>query len=250
MLIHFSICSYIDEAYINLSITNKVLDELFNTLWFLKSLFICYIIYFIISLSKKWIRFMLLLLLVIPLPFLSWFHLKLMIPSFLIGVLVKRYFESISSWGMLLLSGSSFVLCLVFLWNADYFLNPPRVFKSLIEGDLTPMSMLLYRYIISLVTGVSGSIFFIILFRFSFNSNKRHIMAISKYGQYTLGIYILQTILLETILPHYLLFDGNRIVTNVIIIPIISFAILFICIVLNKVLMCNYIFNEYFLGKV
>ena len=233
MIIHGIMCYYIYNDYSSLSIKEILLDETFNTLWFLKSLFICYLVYVIIALSNNWIKVFLTIGIIATFSFVSWFHLKLMLPSFFVGVFMRKNKDIISMPITLILSGLCFAICLIG-WNADFFTSPSGLFRSMAQGNYEPMVIHLWRTVFSIIIGVSGSVFFISMFGFLFNN--RNLRALSKYGQYTLSIYIIQTILLETVMPHYILFEGSSIWVYLIIIPIISLLILSVSIYLYKLL--------------
>lgn len=233
MIIHGIMSYYIYNDYSSLSIKEILLDETFNTLWFLKSLFICYLVYVIIALSNNWIKVFLTIGIIATFSFVSWFHLKLMLPSFFVGVFLRKNKEIISMPFTLIFSGLCFAICLIG-WNADFFTSPSGLFRSMAQGNYEPMVIHLWRTVFSIIIGVFGSVFFISMFGFLFNN--RNLGALSKYGQYTLSIYIIQTILLETVMPHYILFEGSSIWVYLIIIPITSLLILSVSIYLYKLL--------------
>lgn len=247
MIIHGTIC-YIYKDNSSISFKEIVIDETFNTLWFLKSLFVCYLVYVLIALSNYWIRIILLLGGILIISFISWFHLKLMLPCFFVGILLHKHSIFISKINTLIISGVCFVMCMMY-WNASYFVSPSGIVSGVLVGNYQPLIIHFQRFIMALVAGTSGSVFFISLFyKFFSNNNSRFILELSKYGRYTLGIYILQTIVLETILPHYVQITGDPILVNLLIIPLISLAVLIVCVILYGFLTRFRTINNLFFG--
>ncbi len=235
---------------VSLPLRDCISNEVFNTLWFLKSLFICYILFVSLFIINKYARIIVLFLLCIVVPFLGMFHLKLMIICYFVGIILKK---NNTYWGkskvvITLLSGFSFASCLI-LWNADFFRSPAGIFSGLMKGNYYPMSLYLFRYIVSLLTGITGGIFFMSLFCVISFKRSRWLI-ISKYGQLTLGVYILQTVLLETVLPHYIQFSNNTPFVYWIIIPTIAIIIVLFCLFLTKIMMRFNHVNKVCLGCV
>ena len=231
---------------ISLPLKDCISDEVFNTLWFLKSLFICFILYVCLFVINKSARIVVLFLLCIVIPFLGWFHLKLMIPCFFVGIILKKNAYLSKSKMIIYLSGIIFVVCLL-LWNADFFRSPAETFSELVKGNFAPISLYLFRYIVSLLIGISGGVFFMSLF-IALRVKCSKWVYISKYGQLTLGVYILQTILLETILPNYIQFPNNLPIIYWVIIPVVAFIVVLTCLFLTKLMMRFCIVNKLFLG--
>ena len=222
-------------------------NEFFNTLWFLKSLFICYVVYVSVKVLNQRYRSFAIIFLMLLVPFMGWFHLTLMIPCFVIGVLSKKHalFERPV---VLFASGMIFTACL-FMWNADFFISPSGVIRGLSHRNYEPFSIFLYRYGGALITGVSGAMFFISLFCFLFDNI--HIIVgerLSKYGQMTLGVYILQTVLLETIIPVFFQLSVNTLLIYWTVLPSLAFMIVIVCLLITRLLMHSRIINKLSLG--
>ena len=248
MIIHLNVKGLLYDGTVVINHT-ILTDELLNTLWFLKSLFICYVIYALLALLRGGLRIAVLIVFILITPFVGFYHLSLMIPSFLAGLFVREKKLHEKRW-ILYFSGLLF-MTLLFIWNADFLRTPAHIITGFLSGDFNPMEVFLFRYITSLLIGLSGGLFFMSLFEIIFCSNENRLVErISKWGQYTMGVYILQMIILETIFPQFIQLDGTKIVTQIIVIPLLSVIVLILCIFLQKCLM-NYSFiNRYLLGKV
>jgi fucose 4-O-acetylase-like acetyltransferase len=91
------------------------------------------------------------------------------------------------------------------------------------------------RYLV----GFSGSLFFILLISKSdiFLSGMKLYNKMALYGRYTLGIYVLQTILVVNIFPDIVEWNmQNEILLNFVVAPLISLFVLLICIIMIKLL--------------
>jgi uncharacterized membrane protein YeiB len=93
----------------------------------------------------------------------------------------------------------------------------------------------LYR----LTIGVIGSLAFIGLFcsLIPQEKNNKIVLLCGSWGQYTLGVYILQSIILETYMAKYICLDNmNFFVFNFIVAPLLSFIILVLCVYIIKLM--------------
>jgi len=91
---------------------------------------------------------------------------------------------------------------------------------------------LLMDRILRIVIGVFGALFWMSLFTELFVENNRsHIKSLAKYGKYTLGVYILQTYILESGLCRVISLDKfSLLMSDFIISPVIALVVLVICI--------------------
>ena len=59
----------------------------------------------------------------------------------------------------------------------------------------------------------------------------------AKYGRYTLGIYVLQTIIVVNVFPDIVKWDvHNELLLNLVVAPLVSLFVLLICLVIIKLL--------------
>lgn len=214
-------------------------NELYNTLWFLKSLFICYVIYVTISLFPMSLKIVVTLLFLLMIPFVGYFRLSLMLPSFLFGVFARKYdiFQKTNVM-ILFISAPLFLTCLHY-WSADSLIQTRASLHGLLNGNFSSF----FHYLYVLLTGFSGTLLCCSFYYWLIGriGNSVVVQRISTFGRYTLGIYIIQTFLLETILSFYVKLDiiFSPVICNTIIIPILSFGILISCILLVKLICKN-----------
>ena len=227
--------------------------ELFSTLWFLKSLFICYVIYMAIIVVPKPYRYFLIFLVILVTPFIKYFRILYMFPCFILGVISHKH-DYIIKYNTIvqIISAPIFILCLAF-WNSGAFTLNLVSFHGLLSGEITPLLIFFKQYSYVLLTGISGALFFTsFLFRcFSRYEKSTILCKLSDYGTYTLGIYIIQTFLLETVLSAYVKFDlyFSPIICNVFIIPFASLIILCVSILLVKLINRNKLLSSLLIGS-
>ena len=171
------------------------------SLWFLKSLFVCILIYGGVAAMKRWyfatLTTSLIICILIPWSFLN---LNVMYPSFIVGTLISNEFEFFKRRidTVLVASWISFLILVI---------AKPRI-----ADDIVPISM--------------------------------------EYGKTTLGVYIIQTFLLEILLRESVNFDmvDNRLFTFVLA-PAISLAVFVVCVWIANLVRLNRFTALIFLGE-
>ncbi len=232
--------------------------ELLYAFWFLKTAFFCFLL---AKTSYAFGRFKIiaflgtLFLTQIPqinhIPYFTT-NIDIMYPCFVVGILLKTYWDRIqaNSRSIAIVTGIIFVVMLLF-WGKEFWQPTYAMLYKLKAGEYSEGFYLAYIRLYKLAIGISGSIFFTTLFHLCISgTNSSTIKSLCAYGKYTIGIYILQTFLLETFLRHYLDFDNvNSWVFNLLIAPLLSILILVLCTYLSKIL-DRYKYTAFlFLGK-
>ena len=123
-------------------------------------------------------------------------------------------------------------------------LNDPTVARPMLEGLLKEF----YR----ICVGISGAVMILsfILLIFAKLPNVKLLNRLSVLGQYTLGIYVIQTVLLERIIKSVITFDASSFYYfNFLLAPAISLAVLICCIVLVKLFLRSKWTSFILLGK-
>jgi fucose 4-O-acetylase-like acetyltransferase len=198
--------------------------------WFLKELFISYFITYVgYKIFKKGYLVAILaicFILFAPLMGRQSFYL----PIFFIGIMVKEYYQFIRKHTnkFLCVSAVIFIACLPF-WQGEYYGIFPKMlsFKTF-SFNLSNIPLALYR----LLTGVSGSIFIFCIFAKTCKESRLY-SKLSNYGKYTLEIYILQVIIIETVLTKLIDFPNiNILVYSLVITPIIALIVFILCIII------------------
>ena len=215
--------------------------------WFLKSAFGCFVLYF---LSQRLIKqtFLFVIVSLVLSQFVFVFKINLMYPCFLFGVLLYNNFNFIKKHvtAIIPITGIIFLIMLLF-WDERFWTFPTKTIRIGIQ-DIGYYGYTGYRIWI----GLTGTLFFISLFTYLFSrieisSNIKHIC---NWGQETLGIYLLQTFLLEMLLPKFLNFDEADFVSfNFVISPLISLVVLILCLKLINLIKKSSLLSFLLLGK-
>ncbi|MDR2149958.1 MAG: acyltransferase [Spirochaetaceae bacterium] len=190
-------------------------------LWFFKDLFLTTIIVFASCklFKKRYMAFivsMLFVLLVDAFGIVGKVQ-RFMMPIFWTGILLKAYYPLFSKHlnKILIISGISFFACLHFFdyTYIIYLMDFPTLInfqQSFAEGkivfDFTNIGISIFR----LLTGIAGSIFFFALFQRFWKKNAVTSF-LGRCGQLTVGIYGIQSILLQRVIANVLDFsNGNK----------------------------------------
>lgn len=215
--------------------------EFFNlcvvNFWFLKSVFVCYILAYLTFLLFRGLSFpnnsQLLMwggIFLIGTMFIPLFDLPRMYPCFLLGMMIKKskLTESCYMPIILLLALIVFVV-LSYIWCND---------SNIWTSSISLMNALLgnnswydfsYNYIMKLAIGFAGSMLIITALKLLLPKQHKKIFdMLAKVGSRTLGIYILQTYLLERIMSRFISLEAS-VFNYVVGIPLISSAVIVIC---------------------
>lgn len=216
--------------------------------WFLKSAFCCTMLYYI---NRLWIKqsFLLFFITLLISQVVFAFKINLMYPCFLFGVFLHNQIGIIKQISLpsMCISGIVFITML-FFWDADFWLFPHDKIKIGIQENIEYYYFNGYRIVI----GLFGTLFFISFFLFIFSKFKfpNTVLKIISLGQDTLGIYLLQTFLLEMLLPNLINLDNiDFIFFNFIVTPSISLAILLVCLSILCIIKKSTSLSLIFLGK-
>lgn len=223
-------------------------------IWFLKSLFLCSLLYYVSSRFKRYslMAFMVSLLVSQILPYL---YLPTMYPAFLMGAVLRSqwpWFKNHLSV-ITVISGIAFVGLLLFLDEGDFIqISTTVALKPLLtNGDASQILELASIRYYRVAVGLAGALFFILLFECVVNQLvKRGVSVLSRMGQRTLGVYILQTFILEVGLRKMLNFDGtDAYLFTFVIAPSISLIVLIISLWLSGLCEKNKWTSLFFIGK-
>lgn len=233
------ICSLIETTVSSEFVLFKELNYLF---WFLKSLFVCYIMFYItMTLPKKYSLNKIgggIILLISQLT--NWGQLPTLYPAFLLGYLISKHrlyleeykyqalFISFLIWGLFIIS------------------------SHLNSIELIPFKIPMQARVIEIIGKLSGAVLFFCIFYLLFKkeNHSRYALKICSYGQLTMGIYILQTFILERGLGSIIKFDNME--SNMfcfIVAPVLSVTLMMVCIALIKIIKLNKFASLLLLGE-
>lgn len=213
--------------------------------WFLRSLFFCYLLGYVITRCNNTFK----IILLICVSVISLYKLNVMFPAFICGYYIRQHsmlenpkFASLK----VVLPLAGIFLFLNFFCDA-HFLNTnnnvPEFFKT---GSLCVWGNYFYITFYRIVVGLSGSLVIVILF---YKYVKCPPSFICKIGSVTMGIYLVQRVLLERLLPQMFKYEGDVIVFDVIISPLFSIAIMIACYYIILLIQRSKITRQILLGR-
>lgn len=229
---------YIVDTYITCNNESTFINALlWRYFWFLKSLFICFILFAIGTYSIRNKNVGLLIALIIS-QLLVYYKVRYMFPCFVFGYIINRNLDLFKKyiWQILIISG---IIYFIMVPEWDFNKMWPSVSKAQILK--TPLESLYHVYF-KLIIGIAGSLVCICACYILFKDIRPEGSAarICEYGQYTLSIYIIQSLLLETILAQIINIDAvNDWRLNFVVFPVLAVCILLICIKMHKYMLKN-----------
>ncbi|MBO7579917.1 MAG: acyltransferase family protein [Bacteroidaceae bacterium] len=222
--------------------------------WFLKTCFLCYLLAYLgshLGLNKYlWMSITLVASQCVP----HFEDFNLLYPCFVVGMELRenrKFYNRVCHHYLWPLGLFMIMLCFwdQFFWGDDGF------WKTMIASYMHTNNQILlesFSRLYKLTIGIAGSLAFIGMACALIPQEKTNkVMSLCcSWGQYTLGVYILQTILVENILARYVVLDDlNFFVFNFCVAPIISFICLISCIYIIKIITKSPLVAFYFFGK-
>ena len=223
---------------------------LVNDYWFLKSLFICYLIaWFTLKLKYSWL--IVVSLLVSQL--LNVYNIPIMYPCFIVGFYLRMVIDRLQFIKYSIFYLLFFLPLLFYAFCRKNFFDIATESNLINNGTLVSILNLFQHRIVKIIMGVSGSLFLIsIMRRYYWQVSEKDnpiIHFICKIGRKSLGIYLVHTLLVSSIMAKIVKFDNiNPLLFNAIISPLISIVIIMVCMMVILVLEKNKVVRFFFLG--
>lgn len=207
--------------------------------WFLKTCFACYMLAYCGSRLRLNKYLWMCITLIISQRISHFTNFDVMYPCFIVGMELKDnqkfYYQICRNYLWLF---GLFLLMLCF-WDQSFW-GYDGIIKIFIVNSIqisNPHLLFIVLKIYKLTIGIIGSLAFIGLICSLIPQDKTNnfITLCCNWGQYSLGIYILQSFILEIIMAKFIHLDNmNFYVFNFIISPIISFMVLVSCVYIIK----------------
>jgi fucose 4-O-acetylase-like acetyltransferase len=244
-------CFFRDGCNINwINEFKLILNPMEWPIWFLRELFISYFLVYVFYkiIKKERIVFLVTMAFVLVIPIFG--MQRFLLPMFLIGILLLKHFQFILEHFKWVFYCSLFTFIgSLFFWNGNYTIyisNFPAIVNwDTLSFNFSNIDISIFRLFI----GICGSIFFFLLFQ---NIYKRNwfVIQFQKIGQQTLSIYLIQTLILERIINNKFDFPTMDLwIYNLILTPLISLLLLFLCFFCIKIIDKNKYVNFILFGK-
>lgn len=228
----------------------------FGCLWYLKSAFICYCLYWFFNRYGRNIimsffcfvsTYTFCILLQVCLPNMD-FNLIVMFPSFILGAFVRsRDIVKSVTWKRIIPLFVAFVLMMMY-WDNTYWEIP-----RLLHDDLSQHVLLEYtmKYLFKIIIGLLGSLLFLFVFcrlfgKITDNNSMTHIFV--SVGRNTLALYCVHAVIFDLVPLKKVGGVFSDIVFWILIAPIITIVLVILLQRITKYLQINKKLSLYFLG--
>ena len=224
-------------------------DEIIGNSWFLKVLFVYYAIFYLLKHTriKDEIILPISCVLLFVIPGGATLQINLLWPFFVCGYLLRKYsvLDKFGfSWGYAI----GFVLLFIASYSLQRNLDIPNYVPINIETLYGQWYIILLRYVV----GFSGSLAAIALISIiykHFGTSSILLSKIAKYGQWTLGVYVLQTILVINVFSDTLAwYVESEVMLDLVVAPILSLFFLGACLFLINLFSKNKILDLLMFG--
>jgi len=226
-----------------------VRSEIIGNSWFLKTLFVFYVLFYLIKKipMNDWVLLIVSCGLLFVIPHATTLQVNLLFPYFWGGYLLRKYqvLEKVSfKWKYAVFFVAAFAGC----YSLQRYLGVPNYIGINIDSLQSQWHLILLRYMVAF----SGCLATITLLSVLYNyCNKRGnlIGEIAKYGQWTLGVYVLQTIIVENIFRDTLAwYVESEWLLSLVVAPLLSIVFLTLCLLLIRWISKNKTLNFVFFG--
>lgn len=190
----------------SLSIFNITTTHLLFDFWFLKCLFICFVIAYATKKITPTSNVLFFSISLLPSFLSDQYYLTFLCPFFISGIILSDFITIFREKCNYVIAISGILYLILFInWNSNdlVYCSHPYTLISLIHNEqyfISRTLIYLYRFLI----GFTGSIFIISLF---FKIKDCHSI-IKTIGKYTIGIYCIQTWVIEVLMPRFIHFDN------------------------------------------
>ena len=213
--------------------------------WFLRSLFFCYLLGYVITRCNNTFKIILLICVsVIPL-----YKLNVMFPAFMCGYYIRQHsmLENSKFTGLrVVLPLAGIFVFLNYFYDAHFLNANNNILEIFQSGSLCVWGNYFYKTFYRIVVGLSGSLVIVILF---YKYVKCPPSFICKIGGVTMGIYLVQRVLLERLLPQMFIYEGGVFLFDIIVSPFISIVIMIACYYILLLIQRTKITRQILLGR-
>lgn len=223
-------------------------DEIIGNSWFLKTLFVYYVLFWLVKRTglNDWLLFVCSCTFLFIVPLGSTLQVNLLWPYFWGGYFLKKYnvLEKLTgSWRVALL----FLLLFMGAYALQCHLGIPNYIAIDCASLSHAVHLVLFRYLVAF----SGCLCVISLVAWAYKSfgQSGQLIRLASYGKYTLGVYVLQTILVINLFPDTLAwYVESEWLLDLVVAPLLSLIFLFICLYLVHLLSTSRILDLLFFG--
>ncbi|MBQ3323946.1 MAG: acyltransferase family protein [Muribaculaceae bacterium] len=223
-------------------------DEFIGNSWFLKTLFIYYVLFWLLKRTRlnDWLLFFMSCVFLFIVPRGSTLQVNLLWPYFFMGFFLKKYriLDMLKErWYVAVI----FALMYIGTYFAQLHFDIPNYVPINIETLQHQWHYILLRYTVAF----SGSMFVISFVSLIYKrwKNVNILNKLASFGKYTLGVYVLQSIFVVNIFPDTFAWRvESRWMFDLLITPSLAIAFLTLCLLLILLLSRNKVLDLLFFG--
>lgn len=223
---------------------NSLFDTLLNNFWFLKSLFVCFLLWYasITLLRRRWLA--LLVSFVLSQCITEW-SVQWSYPTFAIGIFIAPYLSELRRHRRkIALIALAIGGVLLLFWNRSHLTIPSVYSWAEFTPDAIALSIGLRLYKIAVNTALSLGLIALFLGlepRLQASEQPAVLVRLASWGRLTLGIYIIHTLLIivrERLCPTLLCCDAaDPWLFNIVIAPLMAAVLLLVSVGVTRLIM-------------
>ena len=226
-----------------------VRGEIIGNSWFLKTLFVFFVLFYLIKKipMNDWVLLIVSCGLLFVIPHATTLQVNLLFPYFWGGYLLRKYqvLEKVSfKWKYAVFFVAAFAGC----YSLQRYLGVPNYIGINIDSLQSQWHFILLRYVVAFLGCLATITLLSVLYNYC-NKRGNLIGEIAKYGQWTLGVYVLQTIIVENIFRDTLAwYVESEWLLSLVVAPLLSVVFLVLCLLLIHWMSKNKTLNFAFFG--
>ena len=223
-------------------------DEIIGNSWFLKTLFVYYVFIWLLKRTKlnDWKLCALSCIFLFLIPKGSSLQVNLLWPYFWAGYFLKKHQvldKIVGKWQVVL----GFFLVYITAYTLQWHWDIPNIITINFDNLCLQWHLILFRYIVAFC----GCMFVVSLIAWIYTriQESHWLRTASNFGKYTLGIYVLQTVLVCNIFPDTLAwYVESRWLLDLIVAPTLALLFLLLCLLLIHLMSKNKTLDLLFFG--
>ena len=226
----------------------EIRTEIIGNNWFLKTLFVCYIYSWIANRLipfNKIIVFILSWSILLIIPNSSFLQINWLYIFFWIGIFLRYNIEHFNK------AKTTYLLVCFIILPLLFFIKFDNGYNNYIPLNITTLIDSLPIHFIRFTIALLMVFLFFLLVQMMYEKwgNSQILSIVANYGLYTLGIYVLQSFFLDRILTDFLKINHqNHVLYQYLYTPLISFIVLFFCIIIIRLLSKNKLLDTLLFG--
>lgn len=214
-------------------------DEIIGNSWFLKTLFSCYVLFYLLKKTalNDWFLMVVSCIGLFLIPHATSLQVNLLFPYFWGGYMLRKYdvFGEIMfsrKWALV------FIGLFVLAYSLQLYWKIPNYIPISVQTLPECWNLIVFRYIVSFLGSLSVICGISVLYEWG--QSYIIVSRIAYFGRWTLGVYVLQNVIVENIFPDFFAwYVGSEFLLDAVIAPLLAFVFSVLCLYLIHILSKN-----------